>query len=237
LRSPVIRKALQGAQHLFYSTPDLASLVMAVRPDAEFLPNPVDTELFRPAELDSDAADVLIACSLSANKGVANILEAVRMLIAERPAIRITAIAHGEAVSSFDDFPNVTLVSHQLRWKLPALIARHRVIVGQAHMGAIGMVELEAMSCGRPLVARFDYNSAYPEPPPLVNAHTGTEIASAVTGLLDDPARASDAGLRSREWILRYHERRIVAARLVEVLAARADRPPRAPGETGLAGD
>jgi glycosyltransferase involved in cell wall biosynthesis len=235
LRKPIIRQALLRAEHVFYSTPDLAPLVTAIRADAEFLPNPVDTALFQPAELDADASDMLVACSLSANKGVANILESVRMLVAERPAIRITAIAQGEAVSAFDAIPNVTLVSHQLRWKLPALIARHRVVVGQAHKGAIGMVELEAMSCGRPLVARFELSSVYSEPPPIVNARTGAEIAAAVGGLLDDPAHAQDVGAHSREWILRRHDRRLVAARVVEVFAGRDPTHRGTPAETGAA--
>ena len=220
LRRPVIRRAIERARYVFYSTPDLAPLVTAIRADAEFLPNPVDTALFAPHEVEPRGADILIACSLSANKGVANILEFVRIFATERPAARITAIAHGEAADSFAAFPNVTLISHQVRQKLPALISQHRVVVGQAHKGAIGMVELEAMSCGRPLVASFEHNTAYAEPPPVVNARSGQEIAAAVIALLDDPERAEEIGARSREWILRHHDRRVVAARLADVLAS-----------------
>jgi glycosyltransferase involved in cell wall biosynthesis len=217
LRRPVIRAALKGATHVFYSTPDLQDLVHAVRPDGEFLPNPIDTEVFRPVELDSDAIDVFIACSLSANKGVANLLEACRLLAERKPKVRITAIAGGDATRHFDALPNVTLIAHQPRFKLPALMGRHRVIVGQAHAGAVGMVELEGMAAARPVVCWFNFDEAYPEPPPFVRAHSGEEIFTAITHLLDDPVGAADIGCRGREWVKRYHGIERIAARVEAV--------------------
>lgn len=217
LRRPVIRAALKGAAHVFYSTPDLRSLVEDVRPDGEFLPNPIDTDVFKPVDLDSDAIDVFIACSLSANKGVANLLEACRLLAERRPKVRVTAIAGGEATRQFDALPNVTLIAHQPRFKLPALMGRHRVIVGQAHAGAVGMVELEGMAAARPVVCWFNFDAAYPEAPPFVRGHTGTEIFDAIVGLLDDPAGAAETGCRGREWVKRYHDLERIAARVEAV--------------------
>lgn len=217
LRRPIIRAALKGAGHVFYSTPDLRALVEEVRPDGEFLPNPIDTDVFKCAELDSDAIDVFIACSLSSNKGVANLLEACRLLAERRPRVRVTAIAGGEATRQFDALPNVTLIAHQPRFKLPALMARHRVIVGQAHAGAVGMVELEGMASARPVVCWFNFDEAYSEAPPFVRAHGGEEIFEAISGLLDDPARAAEIGCRGREWVKRHHALERIAARVEAV--------------------
>jgi glycosyltransferase involved in cell wall biosynthesis len=224
VRRPIIELALKHAAHVYYATPDLWERIKALRPDAEFLPNPIDIELFKPAPLEPAGPDVFIACSLNANKGVENIYEACQLLVSARPGIRITALAGGERTKAFDDMAQVTLIANQPRAKMPAIMARHRVIIGQAHNGAIGMTELEAMACGRPVVSHFVYDNAYAEPPPLVRAHLGPEIAAAVLGLLDDPQAAQETGCASRAWLARYHDAGIVAERveaLFETLRAR----------------
>ena len=47
LRRPLVLTALRYARAVLVSTPDLIALVRAVRRDATFLPNPIDTTLFR----------------------------------------------------------------------------------------------------------------------------------------------------------------------------------------------
>lgn len=214
VRRPIIELALKRAAHVYYATPDLWPQLEAIRPDAEFLPNPIDTDLFRPTQMEEGGPDIFIACSLNANKGVENILEACELIVAARPNVRITALAGGEQTRAFDDFAQVTLVTYQPRTKLPALVGRHRVIIGQAHNGAIGMTELEAMACGRPVVTHFVYDDAYDEPPPLVRAHSGEEIAAAALQLLDEPQRAQEIGCASRTWIEHNHDVRKISERL-----------------------
>jgi glycosyltransferase involved in cell wall biosynthesis len=224
VRRPIIELALKRAAHVYYATPDLWAQIEPLRPDAEFLPNPIDTELFRPVPLEPNGPDAFIACSLNANKGVENILEACQRLIIARPGIRITALAGGEQTKVFDDMAQVTLVAYQPRPKLPALVGRHRVIIGQAHNGAIGMTELEAMACGRPVVSHFVYDDAYDEPPPLMRAHSGEEITTAVLELLDDEAGARERGCASRAWIERNHDVREIAERVESELLRLAAR-------------
>ena len=217
--APVIKLAIRKARHVYYSTPDLRAPLERIRPDAEFLPNPIDVEQFRPQPLPPDAEDVLIACALSENKGVTNILEACRELAEARPESRITGFAGGTHAEEAHQLPNVLLLVHQPREKLPNLMARHRIIIGQVHQGAVGMVELESMACARPVVASFTYEDAYAEPPPFVQATNGAEIAEAVERLLDDPAAAGAIGGAGRTWVCKYHDANAMAERL-EALAA-----------------
>jgi glycosyltransferase involved in cell wall biosynthesis len=221
--APLIRLAIRRARHVYYSTPDLREPLLRIRPDVEFLPNPIDIEQFRPEPLPEDAAHVFIACALSENKGVAHILDAIKRLAGTDPGIRFTAVAGGTATAEADNLPNVLLLMHQPRQKLPQLIARHRVIVGQVHQGAVGMVELESLACGRPVVTWFTYNDAYPEPPPFVQASCGEDIAAAIRRLLGDPAEAAKIGHAGREWVVRNHNADAIAAKLEE-LAARWTR-------------
>lgn len=216
--APLIRLAIRRAAHVYYSTPDLREALFRIRPDAEFLPNPIDIEHFRPLPLPADAEDILIACALSENKGVGHILDACEILAEDRPLTRIDAISGGTATSRGDQLPNVLLLLHQPRTKLPGVIARHRVIIGQVHEGAVGMVELEALACGRPVISRFTYHEAYAEPPPFVDAANGREIADAAVRLLDDPAEAARVGAAGRAWVVQNHNAATIAER-IETLA------------------
>ncbi|MGE3076575.1 MAG: glycosyltransferase family 4 protein [Dehalococcoidia bacterium] len=216
--APLIRLSIRRARHVYYSTPDLREPLLKIRPDAEFLPNPIDIEHFRPRPLPEDAEDILIACALSENKGVEHILGACEILAERRPRTRIDAFSGGTATARANQLPNLLLLLHQPRPKLAELMSRHRVIIGQVHEGAVGMVELEALACGRPVVSRFTYNTAYEEPPPFVNASNAVEIAEAAISLLEDPAESAKLGAAGRAWVERNHNAAIIAER-IETLA------------------
>ena len=69
--------------------------VLPLRPDAEFLPNPVDTALFAPKTAPSAHQSAWVACALTEVKGAGRILRACRLL-AETQQDRLAAAA-GEA--------------------------------------------------------------------------------------------------------------------------------------------
>jgi glycosyltransferase involved in cell wall biosynthesis len=217
---PLVRSAVRGARHVFYATPDLRPYLSDLRPDAEFLPNPIDIETFAPARPPQAADGVLICCALTEIKGAGAILEACRLLAERRPAIRITAYAGGAYASQFEALPNVTLIARQPRWKLPALISQHAIVAGQMKLGTAGMAELEAMACARPVVTWFNAPDAYAEPPPFVPVSTGAEMAMAIEHLADDPAARDRAGDSGRGWIARHHSLGRIAARVETVARA-----------------
>jgi glycosyltransferase involved in cell wall biosynthesis len=214
---PLIYRALRHADHVFYSTPDLAPFVNSVRDDGEFLPNPIDTDEFRPMTGARDRRDVMICCALTDIKGAPELLEACRQLQVRRPEIRITAIAGGSCTEQFSQLPNVTLIYRQFRERLPEILNRHGVIVGSVELGIAGMAELEAMACGRPVINWFDFAGAYPEEPPFVRGVTGEEISAAVERLVDNPDERARLGDSGREWVTRHHRLDDAAARVETV--------------------
>ena len=221
--APLIRMSIRRARHVYYSTPDLREPLLKIRQDVEFLPNPIDMDQFRPLPLPEDAEDILIACALSENKGVGHIIAACELLAVRRPHTRIDAFSGGTATARANELANLLLLLHQPRQKLAALMTRHRVIIGQVYEGAVGMVELEALACGRPVISRFTYGDVYDEPPPFVSASNATEIADAAVRLLEDPAEATRIGTASRRWVELNHNADIIAGR-IETLAIENSR-------------
>ena len=213
-------KALRQAARVFYATPDLGPAVLARRPDAEFMPNPIDTVAFAPLSPAAASPEVYIACSLDDIKGASEILAACRSLAKVRPDIRFTAIAGAPYTSRFAALPNVRVIRHRPRAALPAQICRHGVVVGQVFLGAVGMAELEAMSCGRPVITHFEYGHAYPEPPPFIQARTAGDIAREIARLVDDPELRRDLGEKGRAWIERHHALDRIAARVEQAAQA-----------------
>jgi glycosyltransferase involved in cell wall biosynthesis len=217
---PLIRNALTHARHVFYSTPDLSAYVDPIRPDAEFLPNPIDTEFFAPTVPASERTGVFICCALTEIKGVARLYDACRRLSTQRPDIRVTAIAGGPYTAMFNELPNVTLLPHQQRWKFPGIINQHGVVLGWVRLGIAGMAELEAMACGRPVVTWFNQAHIYPQEPPFVRAVDGFDIANAIIQLVDDPERRDRLGAEGRAWVQKYHRLDQAVARVEEVAEA-----------------
>jgi len=225
---PMVERAIAGAGRVYYATPDLAKYVTAQRQDAEFLPNPVDAAEFRPAVPASSRNGVFICCSLTDIKGAGRIHRACRILARERPDVRVTAIAGGVWTPHFAELPNVTLIPRQPRRALPGIISEHGVAVGQAYLGAIGMSELEAMSCARPLVAWFTYNGSYGQRPPIVRAVDGVDLAANIARLVDDPVTRDELGASGREWVMREHSLDGAAAIVEEAALELLRRPPAA---------
>jgi glycosyltransferase involved in cell wall biosynthesis len=217
---PMIERALEHAEHVYYATPDLAEYVLSRRADAEFLPNPVDSGEFRPIAPTGEKRDVYICCGLTEIKGAGRILNACRRLADERPDIAITALAGGEYEDDFAALPNIRFIPHQPRSNLPEIISRHGVVIGQMRIGAVGMAELESAACARPVITWFRFNHAYPEPAPFIRAVDGPDIAAAVIRMVDSPAERQEIGDRGRAWVQRHHSLE-TAAETVERQALR----------------
>lgn len=102
---------------------------------------------------------------------------------------------------------------------MPELLNDHDIVVGRFALGSLGLNELEAMSCGRPIVMEDRYPDAYPEPGPVARAGSGAEACDAIAGLIDDEAERVRLGAAARAWVARHHERRIVVDRLIALYA------------------
>jgi glycosyltransferase involved in cell wall biosynthesis len=205
---------LRRADAVMYSTPDLGPTVRAFRPDAELLPNPVDTDQFTPGA--PPTRDVLVAVRLDPTKGAAEVMGGLRRLLVQRPETTATVIAFGAQAGQLtaDLGPNVRLLAVVPHEAMPRLIQDHRTAIGQLAFGSIGVSELEILAAGVPVVADFRYHDVYPEPAPILQAASADEVARGLLEVLEGrlPAGADRA---ARAWVVRYHGIPAVTDRLL----------------------
>ena len=197
---------MRAATRVVYATPDLARWVLPVRPDADYLPAPIDERTSSPGR----EWDVVVASRAAASKGSAVAAATVERLLREDPRLRIAAV----------DGPDFSSLAVRLPFGAKEAfverLARSRVVVGQFRVPALGISELEAMSVARPVVTNVDL-SLYPDPPPVVVARTAEDAALGVRRLLDSPGEADALGLAGQQWVRNQHSPAAVGSRALAV--------------------
>jgi glycosyltransferase involved in cell wall biosynthesis len=201
---------------VYCATPDLLALVYTERPDARFLPNPIDTVLFSPYQeaLVASDRDLLVGVRLDPAKGLDAVLAILTSLRELRPQTTLTIVAQGRGARAALGAagPRAEAVLPRAHSAMPDLLRAHRVALGQWQVGAIGNYELEALACGIPVAARFAYPEAYDRPPPLIVGDRPEATAAAIATLLDDAQlRARMAG-DARRWLVDHHDVGLIAA-------------------------
>ena len=179
---PLVRSALRHASHVFYATPDLRPYLHDLRPDAEFLPNPIDLERFAPSSAPATASGVFICCGLTEIKGAETYprrLQPTRGTAPRHPVHRLCGRLLRVQLRSPPE-------RHRYRPPAPLEAAcAHQSACrrgGQMRLGTAGMAELEALACGRPVVTWFNDPDAYPEVPPChVRSTVKTSLARSRT--------------------------------------------------------
>lgn len=216
IRRPLVLRALAGAALVLVATPDLLPIVRRVRPDATFLPDPVNTHLFFPGPAEA-ARDVLVHAALSDVKRTDIALAAIRRLRELRPGLTATAVDYGPNRDRYRGEPGIDYVEPRPHEAMADLVREHRLVLGQFGIGSLGMAELETMACGRPVACHFEHSDAYAQPPPVIASRDPEVIAGRLVALLDDPAGRRALGAIGQEWTERTHGGRRVAAALDEL--------------------
>lgn len=209
--------SLAKAKHILYSTPDLKTFADKVRPDAVFLPNPIQTDLFKPKDYSGPRGKILLISRIDKVKGIDTALGALEKLKTQNPSVKIDAFAWGPDLDRFGDKGFVNFIPRVAHKDFGKLISNYQVIVGQFSLGIMSMSELEAMACARPVVCSFNYQNWYDEAPPLMQAKDEDEIVLQVEGLLAKPKLCEEIGLAGRDWVAKYHDYISVARKLAKM--------------------
>jgi glycosyltransferase involved in cell wall biosynthesis len=211
---------------------------------ASVIPCGVDTDLFRPAERrDPDGPPrLLVLGRMVPRKGIGNVVEA----LAQLPGVELV-VAGGPAADALDADPDITRlreiadgagVADRVRFlggvgreQVPGLITDSDVVVTVPWYEPFGIVPLEAMACGRPVVGAAVGGLLDTVVPgrtgELVPPRDPDALAVAVRDLLADPDRRAAYGSAGRERAVACYDWRQVVEQTettYHALAASTDR-------------
>jgi glycosyltransferase involved in cell wall biosynthesis len=184
----------------------------------EILPNPVDTEHFRPMpQVPVMPGLIGFVGTLCEKKGIRQLVQAMPEIVAAVPEARLMACGRDsadqatgksfrqtlQASLSSETVCRVTFAGHVENARLPVELAAAQVLVYPSHMEALPVAWLEGMAMGKPVAA----GNAGPGPEIiqdgviglLCNPHDPHSIAAAVIRLLQDRPLAERLGAAARQ--------------------------------------
>lgn len=208
----IMTPALEQAALVLYSTPDLGEQTRAVRPDAVYLPNPVELNDL-PEWQPSAQPTIVFSSRWERRKGSTLNLDVMQRIIGEvGDDVRVQALDWGDDDSrararelGAELVPRMTR-SNYLRW-----LASAHVVVG--HQGGIFAIsEFQAVAIGVPTVMKLG-QGFYPEPHPVLSGTDADELAHQVLTALAEPLVASTR-LAGRSWVEQNHHPDLVVDQL-----------------------
>jgi hypothetical protein len=197
-----IRSGLMMAEAVFYSTPDLAEHVRQHRPDALYLPVPIDTAQLPDWAPRPGRPLVLFASRWGPDKGGGEQLDVAEALV--------HAVGERADVAGLDWGPlaadagrrGVALLPRTDRGGFLRLLASAHVVVGQS-AGILAASELEALGTGAPVVMPVDLPLYSGTGLPVLGGRGVGAVVDAVDRLLSEPAVHDPAA--GRAFVERVH--------------------------------
>ena len=205
LKHPLLKRIVQydlkRCDRVLVSTPDILGIAKMFREDAEYLPNPVDTRLFYPKPMPERDGRLRVLIASNPDWKVKGTDMAIRALSKIKDEVKISIIRYGK------DFDKTVKLAKSLDLELQVLEKvshdktreyywSHDVVIDRFKLGSLGMVSLEAIACGRPVVTFVSSEYVEYKDFPLKDVGTEEKIVEAVAG--------SDAKLWEKEY--RYLE-------------------------------
>lgn len=178
----------------------------------------IDTDRFSPQPHDNDEAfpRILFVGNLVGNKGFGLLVGAVTRLRRQFPHIRLRLIGKGDAEQVRQTLDkareqgagsNIELVGYAPYADLPRHYAWCDFFAGpSSYEGGPGNVYLEAMACGRPVIACavggvpevvLDHKTGL-----LIKPRSGQELESAIRLLAQDDRLRRELGANARDWVV-----------------------------------
>lgn len=228
---PVLRRLVEAGDHVLAASSEIAEVASQLtggRVPVEALTNGVDTERFRPVEPAMPAPTgtrrVIVPRRLFPKNGVEFLVRALPAVIAAVPQVEVLVVGDGPEQVRLEKLAHELGAGERLRFlgarphqEMPGLLSSAEIAVVPSLMEATSVAALEAMSCGRPVVA-----SRVGGLPEIVDDHVGRlvppadpeALARAIVALLDDPELPA-LGTRARSRVVeRWSNARLVERHL-----------------------
>lgn len=212
----IVRHNLKNCDKVLVSTPDILAPAKRYRDDVEYFPPAVDIGFYyaKPQVTHKERKKILIASNV--NWAVKGTDIAIRALNRLKDKVDVSIIRYGP------DFEKTLSLASSLGLSLQILpVASHEqmreyywnsdVIVDQFRLGCAGMVSLEAIACGRPVVTYVTSEYEEYEDFPLKDLTSEDQIADAIL--------QADANLwkKQYEYLMKRHRPESIVKRLLAI--------------------
>ncbi|MBI4361421.1 glycosyltransferase family 4 protein [Candidatus Micrarchaeota archaeon] len=224
----LLRRAYASCDHLLFSQPDQVGLFEKMGLDAEFVFQIIDTETYSPrsvARADPRLTIFYPTRHSWVTKGNDKFFRAFAEFLKTHPDAQLFAVdwdIHKERskalVSELGIGRNVTFLNWLSQAEMLSWYRKADFLADEFNIGSFGLVALEAMSCGKPVLRYIDEKLGerfYGEKPPIANAHTQEEILAGLLALAD-PAYREKMGERARKFVLKHHQWQPITRQLIQ---------------------
>ncbi len=222
LAHPLFRRVLKRSSVVTAVSSWLAGEARAMAPDSriEVAPMPADVTLFQDIRSERAPGRVLFVGRLNAQKGLADLLDAMAWV---RPTATLDVIGDGDDRDALRERAKRAGLGDRVRWRgaiprtdLPAAYREAQVVVIPSRNEGLGLVAVEAQLSRTPVIA---YRSG--GLPDVVDATSGgtlvppgdiRALAAAIDAVIADPVQAQGHGAAARARMLDRFSPAVVAA-------------------------
>lgn len=212
----IVKRNLQNCDKLLVSTPDILNIAKQFRKDAEYLPNPVDAELFYPKPITQHSKKKKVLIASDSNWNVKGTDIAIRGLSRIKNNVDVSIIEYGVDISKtlalasslglrLNTLPKV---SHE---RLNQYYWNADVVIDRFKLGSLGVVSLEAIACGRPVVTHVSSEYQEYNEFPLKDVDNEKEITRSIE------EANNELWKREYNYLTKEHETKVVLERLLEL--------------------
>jgi glycosyltransferase involved in cell wall biosynthesis len=181
----IVKHNLKNCGKVLVSTPDVLGIARQSRQDAEYLPNPVDTELFYPKPVTPHEGKRRVLVASDLNWSVKGTDVVVRALNGIKDEVDVNIVGYGvdfdrtaALASSLGLCYNVLpKVSHE---RLNEYYWNADIVIDRLKLGSLGMVSLEAIACGRPVITYVSSEFHEYKDFPLKDVNSEDKVAEAI---------------------------------------------------------
>jgi len=126
------------------------------------------------------------------------------------------AIAQLKVTHDFD-YQRIEKMNHE---QVINLYKAADLIVDQILCGSYGLLSVESMALGKPVIAfiRPDLKNTFPSDLPIVSGNPDT-VKESIKTLLEDPQMRVGLGIKGRQYAEKYHAKDVVAEKLLSIYA------------------
>ncbi|WNZ28201.1 MAG: glycosyltransferase family 4 protein [Candidatus Bathyarchaeota archaeon] len=162
----IVKHNLKKCDLVLVSTPDLLDAVKNYREQTEYLPNPVDSSIFYPKPVNEQNKKLKVLIASASNWKVKGTDMAVHALAKVKNDVEIFLIKRGidfhRTVKLADSLGlNLNILPPTTHENITEYFWNSDLVIDGFKIGALGMISLEAIACGRPVLnfVSSDYDS------------------------------------------------------------------------------